>query len=137
MRGATGRPTGQTRDQRAIATLSRIANRAPEVMVRSTGKQSDAAHLTANMAYISRIERDEKSREGVELVDLDGKVITTPDEIKQLAREWEAHEQKCNDHRKGAVSRSWVFSMPAGTDPEKVRIAAHGVPQVRGEQLPA
>lgn len=110
------------RDRRAVKALGRIARGSPEVMVRISGKQGTGQHSLANMAYISRIEREEEQH--VELEDQDGKIIKSREDMKALSIEWETHEQEGDDRRKGAVSRSYVLSMPEGTDAAKVKDAA-------------
>lgn len=109
------------RDRRAVKALGRIARGSPEVMVRISGKQGTGQHSLANMAYISRIEREEEQH--VELEDQDGKIIKSREDMKALSIEWETHEQEGDDRRKGAVSRSYVLSMPEGTDAAKVKEA--------------
>lgn len=90
--------------------------------MKNTGQQATAQHVAANLAYIGRIERD--ADQHVELEDERGEIIQGRDAIRQIAREWEEHNEKGDDRRKGAVSRSMVLSSPPGSDPQSVLKAA-------------
>lgn len=109
--------------QAAVAqSLAKIANRTPEAVIKITGKQGDAQHLRANLAYISRSERDPS--EHVELENERGAKITDPARVREISEEWAAHANAGDDRRKGAVSRSMVLASPNGSNPEKVMEAA-------------
>ncbi len=63
------------------ARLERIAARAPEVMVKVTGRTRDGAHLRAHLEYISRNGQ-------LELEGADGALIVDRHELADLADEW-------------------------------------------------
>ena len=100
------------------ARLARVANRAPEVMVKVTGRTRDGAHLRAHLDYISR--------NGVlDLECADGALLVGRHDIVDLAQEWTAAAQADSRRRKDApVSVSVVLSMPAGTNEVALRDAA-------------
>ena len=104
-----------------LNAVSRTASRAPEVMVKVTGTQSSASHTGSNMVYIAREDRDEEHK--FELEDERGEKLQGIENMYERAREWEAFAVSGDDRRKGAVSRSITFSMPSGTDPEKLKDA--------------
>jgi hypothetical protein len=62
-------------------------------------------------------------KEPLELETSEGEILTRADEMMKLAREWQQHEMSDEARRQGATAISIVFSMPPGTDPEKVREA--------------
>ena len=100
------------------ARLARIANRAPEVMVKVTGRTRDPGGLRAHLDYISR-------NGALEMEDRDGAMIAGRGAVKELAEDWS--EAALADPRRRATtpfSLSVMLSMPAGTDPVKVRDAA-------------
>jgi len=108
-----GGSNGDTR-----ARLARLANRAPEVMVKIAGRTRDPGRLRAHLDYISRNGQ-------LELEDRDGAILTGRAEVKELADDWSA--TALADRRRRAnspISRSLMLSMPAGSDPAKVRDAA-------------
>lgn len=98
--------------------LARIASRAPEVMVKVTGRTRDPGGLRAHLDYISR-------NGALEMEDRDGAVIAGRGAVKELAEDWS--EAALTDPRRRATtpfSLSVMLSMPAGTDPTAVRDAA-------------
>ena len=95
----------------ARAKLARIVRGAPEVIAKITGRQRAGGHVRRHLDYISR-----KGNLGIET--RDGEVITNRDEIAELAAEWSDTVQW--HPRTTVASVSLVFSMPAGTDPDKV-----------------
>jgi type IV secretory pathway VirD2 relaxase len=100
------------------ARLTRIVNRAPEVMVKVTGRTRDPGHLRAHLDYISR-------NGELELEDRDGSILEGRREVKDLADDWSA--LALTDSRRRAntpFSVSVVLSMPVNTDAVKVRDAA-------------
>ncbi|HEY1926615.1 MAG TPA: relaxase/mobilization nuclease domain-containing protein [Caulobacteraceae bacterium] len=100
------------------ARLVRVAGRAPEVMVKVTGRTRDPGHLHAHLDYISR-------NGELEMEDRDGAQITGRPAVKELAGDWSAIALA--DSRRRATtpfSLSVVLSMPANTDPATVRDAA-------------
>lgn len=112
------RPGTASAGQSARAKLVRIVARAPEVMVKVTGRTGDPAHLRAHLDYISR-------NGALELETQDGAVITGRAEVRDLAQDWAA-EQLADRRTRGSApfSHNIVLSMPAGTDPFALRDAA-------------
>lgn len=102
-----GVATGKT----ARAKLARIVRHAPEVVVKVTGRQRGGSHVKAHLDYIGR-----KGRLGIET--RDGEVLTSKDDIAERAAEWSDTLQWRS--RPTVSSVSLIFSMPAGTDPDKV-----------------
>ena len=69
----------------AHARLMRIARRAPEVLVKITGKTRDADHLQAHLRYVSR--------EGsLPLEGRDGVLFSGPAEVAELGSDWAADD---------------------------------------------
>jgi type IV secretory pathway VirD2 relaxase len=100
------------------ARLDRIASRAPEVMVKVTGRTRDAVHLRAHLDYISRNGRQE-------LEGPDGAIILGRGEVADLAQEWASVAEADSRRRLNTpLSLSIVLSMPAGTSELAVRDAA-------------
>jgi hypothetical protein len=109
-------PRGAHPDVRS--RLARVANRAPEVMVKVTGRTHDASRLRDHLDYISR-------NGELEMEDRDGAVIAGRAAVKELAQDWSAIAAA--DPRRRAntpVSLSLVLSMPAQVDALTVREAA-------------
>ncbi len=102
----------------ARARLNRIVSRAPEVMVKVTGRTRDPAHLRAHLDYISR-------NGELELETQDGAGIVGREGVKELAADWSAEQLADPRTRQGApFSHSVVLSMPAGTSEIALRDAA-------------
>ncbi len=100
------------------ARLARVAGRAPEVMVKVTGRTRDAIGLRAHLDYISR-------NGGLDLEDQDGARLTGRPAVKELADDW--IDAALSDRRRRATtpfSLSIMLSMPAGTNPIAVRDGA-------------
>lgn len=125
------RPPVRTRVVRATAILSppangddirkrlaRIVDRAPEVMVKITGRTRDADHLLAHLRYISRNGQ-------LDLEGPDGQVVVGRQEVDELAADWAA-AAAADSRRRGnsPVSLSVVLSMPTGTNEIALRDAA-------------
>jgi hypothetical protein len=109
-------PRGTRPDVRS--RLARIVSRAPEVMVKVTGRTRDGGHLRDHLDYISR-------NGELEMEDRDGGVIAGRSAVKELAQDWSAIA--ASDPRRRAntpVSLSLVLSMPALVDALTVRDAA-------------
>jgi len=102
-----GVATGPT----ARAKLARIVRKAPEVVVKVTGRQRGGSHVKAHLDYIGR-----KGELGIET--RDGEILTSKDDIAERAAEWSDTLQWRS--RPTVSSVSLIFSMPAGTDPDKV-----------------
>lgn len=102
-----GFATGPT----ARAKLARIVRKAPEVVVKVTGRQRGGNHVKAHLDYIGR-----KGELGIET--RDGEILTTKEDIAERAAEWSDTLQWRS--RPTVSSVSLIFSMPEGTDPDKV-----------------
>lgn len=100
------------------ARLERIAARAPEVMVKVTGRTKDGAHLCAHLEYISRNGQ-------LELEGVDGALLVDRRDLADLAAEWAGASRADKSRRKDSpISHSVILSMPAGTSEIAVRDAA-------------
>ncbi len=96
------------------ATLARVVRRTPEVLVKVTGRKKGAKHLAAHLDYIGR-------HGDIEIETRDGEQITTKADAQRIADEW---SDPLYWRRGTSVSAvAMVFSMPAGTNPDKVREA--------------
>jgi type IV secretion system T-DNA border endonuclease VirD2 len=102
-----GFATGPT----ARAKLARIVRKAPEVVVKVTGRQRGGNHVKAHLDYIGR-------KGEVDIETRDGEILTSKDDIAERAAEWSDTLQWRS--RPTVSSVGLVFSMPAGTDPDKV-----------------
>lgn len=99
------------------ARLARLVARAPEVMVKVTGRTKDPAHLRAHLEYITR-------NGELEAEDRDGERLSGRRDVRELAEDWSA--LALADRRRRAntpFSVSIILSMPAGTDAAVVRDA--------------
>ena len=95
----------------ARAKLARIVRKAPEVVVKVTGRQRGGSHVKAHLDYIGR-------KGDVEIESRDGEILTAKEDIAEHAAEW---SDTLNWRTRPTVSSvSLIFSMPEGTDPEKV-----------------
>ncbi|HEX5262659.1 MAG TPA: relaxase/mobilization nuclease domain-containing protein [Phenylobacterium sp.] len=111
-------PRGSAAGDDVRARLARIAGRAPEVMVKVTGRTRDPGHLRAHLDYISR-------NGELEMEDHDGALITGRPAVKELADDWSAIALADSRRRASTpFSVSVVLSMPANTDAATVRDAA-------------
>lgn len=115
----------------ARARLARVVRRAPEVMVKITGRTRDGGHLLRHLDYISR--NGKLVLEGANGERLEGRAA-----VKTLAEDWTAELSVDPGHRRNSpVSLSIVLSMPAGTDPFRVHDAARGfAEQTFGDRHP-
>lgn len=102
-----GFATGPT----ARAKLARIVRKAPEVVVKVTGRQRGGNHVKAHLDYIGR-------KGEVDIETRDGEILTSKDDIAERAAEWSDTLQWRS--RPTVSSVSLIFSMPEGTDPDKV-----------------
>jgi hypothetical protein len=107
---------------RAIMTMERAARGVPEVMVRVTGRQHGSGHVLANMTYISRLGHDPEKQ--VDLHTSEGEVLREERDMQELAHDWQQWETGDEARRQGATSLSMILSMPANTDPERLKEAA-------------
>lgn len=103
------RPAGDAR-----ATLSRVVRKAPEVLVKVTGRKKGAGHVVAHLDYIGR-------KGDLALETRDGELISDKAAIERIAEEWSDPLYWRQGTTVSAVSM--VFSMPTGTDPETVKQA--------------
>ncbi len=100
------------------ARLVRVTNRAPEVMVKVTGRTRDPGHLRAHLDYISR-------NGELDLENQDGMLVGSRAAIKDLAVDWAAEQLADRRTRADApFSHSVILSMPAGTNALALRDAA-------------
>ena len=102
-----GFATGPT----ARAKLARIVRKAPEVVVKVTGRQRGGVHVKAHLDYIGR-------KGEVDIETRDGEILTTKEDVAERAAEWSDTLQWRS--RPTVSSVSLIFSMPEGTDPDKV-----------------
>jgi type IV secretion system T-DNA border endonuclease VirD2 len=95
----------------ARAKLARIVRKAPEVVVKVTGRQRGGSHVKAHLDYIGR-------KGDVDIETRDGEILTTKEDVAERAAEWSdsLHWRS----RPTVSSVSLIFSMPEGTDPDKV-----------------
>lgn len=111
-------PRGRTDRADVRARLARIARRAPEVMIKVSGRTRDPGHLRAHLDYVAR-------RGELELEDRDGATLAGREAVRELADDWSA--LALADRRRKVstpFSHSLVLSMPGGTPPLAVRDAA-------------
>lgn len=117
-----GNGSHQSRSANAKAALARTIAKAPEAMVKVTGRQNGRSHVAANFSYIARIGwGDDKE---LALLTSEGQTLTTLAEMNELAGQWHAWELQDDARRKGATSLSFILSMPEGTDPDRLHAAA-------------
>jgi type IV secretion system T-DNA border endonuclease VirD2 len=95
----------------ARTKLTRIVRGAPEVVVKVAGRQKGGAHVKAHLDYIGR-------KGAIDIETRDGEILTSREDIAERAEEWSDTLQWRS--RPTVSSVSMVFSMPEGTDPEKV-----------------
>lgn len=113
--GSSGRSKGGTdaapalTQAQARAKLERLARKAPEVMVKISGKQRGAAHLGEHFGYISRHGK-------LEVRSSEGEIITDEKRLKAIAGDWAMLDDAMNPtDRDRPTSMSIVLSMPGGT----------------------
>ncbi|KQX24216.1 MULTISPECIES: relaxase/mobilization nuclease domain-containing protein [unclassified Sphingomonas] len=93
----------------ARAKLERIVRKAPEVMVKISGKQRGARHLAEHFGYISRHGK-------LEVRSSEGEIVTDEKRLKAIAADWDMLDQAMNAYGKERpTSMSMVLSMPGGT----------------------
>ncbi len=99
------------------ARLERIVGRAPEVMVKITGRTKDAGHLKSHLEYIMR--NGELTAETEQ-----GSLMQGREGLKDLQSRW-TEDTVLDDKRRrdGTVSINIILSMPPGTDPIAVKDA--------------
>lgn len=100
------------------AKLERIVKRAPEVMVKITGRTKSVEHLKSHLDYITR--NGELTGETEQGALLSGRVG-----LKDLQLRWADDAALDNSRRRdGSLSVNVILSMPAGTDEGAVKDAA-------------
>ncbi|WP_217271896.1 hypothetical protein [Sphingopyxis sp. BSNA05] len=72
---------GSASGKTARAKLARIVRRAPEVLVKVTGRQKGGRHVKAHLEYIGR-------KGDVEIESRDGEILTSKEDIAERAAEW-------------------------------------------------
>ena len=97
------------------ARLARIAARAPEVIVKITGRTKGAGHLRAHLEYIAR-------DGALPLEGRDGERLQGREAIRERGADWGADD--LTGRADGSLSISIVLSMPAGTPAGRMRDAA-------------
>lgn len=133
VRGATlrlsgGRGRGRTTDG-TRAKLARIVRKAPEVVVKVSGRQRGAGHLSAHLEYIGRHGKlDVETGDGERIASIAG--------LRELAADWEALDDATNRGRARPTSISMVLSMPAGIPADIVHDAARAFARIElGERF--
>ncbi len=103
------------------ARLGRIVSKAPEVMVKVTGRsRGGAGHLKAHMDYITRNGRLQGETQ-------DGQRITDRASLRALHDDWmlaNAAEARGRTNPNAAQSVGFILSMPPGSPPDRVEAAA-------------
>ena len=99
------------------AKLQRIVNKAPEVMVKITGKTKTVGHLKSHLEYIAR--NGELAAETET-----GAVMEGRQGLRHIQTRW-ADDAELDEGRRrdGPLSHNIVLSMPPGTDPIAVKEA--------------
>jgi type IV secretory pathway VirD2 relaxase len=100
------------------AKLERIVRRAPEVMVKITGRTKGVGHLKSHLAYITRNgELEAETEQGAAMMGRSG--------LKDLQQQWEDDAGLDQTRRRdGSLSINIILSMPAGTDALAVKESA-------------
>lgn len=105
----------------AKARLHRIVHRAPEVMVKVTGRsRGGGGHLKAHLDYITRNGKIPAHAQ-------DGRIIVGRAALRALNDDWllaNAAESRGRSAANAAQSVSLILSMPPGTSPDRLEQAA-------------
>ncbi|KND61529.1 IncQ plasmid conjugative transfer DNA nicking endonuclease TraR [Candidatus Burkholderia verschuerenii] len=105
----------------AKARLARIASKAPEAMVKVTGRSRGGAdHLKSHLDYITRNGKLQAETQ-------DGERITDRARLRDLHDDWllaNAAEQRGRPSPNATQSVAIILSMPPGTPPDRVEDAA-------------
>ena len=110
-------PSKGGRGGQARARLARVVQKAPEVVVKITGRTKDGEHLAAHLEYISR-------KGELDLEQADGALIHGRGAVRELADDWsEVGEGDSRRRANSNMSVSIVLSMPVGTDPDRMKDA--------------
>jgi hypothetical protein len=123
-RGGQARPMPLSQAD-ARAKLERIVRKAPEVMVKVSGKQYGAQHLSEHFGYVARHGK-------LAVRSSEGEIIDDPKRLKEIAQDWAMLDDAMNEHgRERPTSLSLVLSMPGGsTDPETLQDAAQAFARI-------
>lgn len=100
---------------RRMARLSRIAAKAPEVMVKVSGTTKGSRHLGSHLDYITRNGKLDGENEF-------GQAVSGRDDVKALHKDWLADGS--SRRRNSRESINMVLSMPEGTPPTSVLSAS-------------
>lgn len=115
----TGRTKPRPRNSAADkARLARIVNKAPEVMVKVSGRTRDSGHLKEHMNYITR--------NGEVPAETDYGLMTGKEAVNDVHSDWADDEiiyKGQHQVRKAPLSVNIVLSMPPGVDREAFRNA--------------
>lgn len=113
------------------ARLARVVKKAPEVMVKVTGRTKDGAHLGAHLDYISR-------KGELDLEQSDGAVIHGREAVRELAGDWASTGESDSRRRANTnMSISVVLSMPLGTDEARMKDAVRAFARAEfGDNFP-
>lgn len=99
-------PTPALSHAEARAKLERIVRKAPEVMVKISGKQRGAAHLGEHFGYVSRHGK-------LEVRSSEGEIVSDEKRLKVIAADWDMLDQAMNPtDRDRPISTSMILSMP-------------------------
>lgn len=104
----------------AKARLQRIVGRAPEVMVKITGRSRGTVHLKQHLDYITRNGRLSAENQ-------DGNSVETRADLRALHDDWLAANtltERSKPNPSAAQSVGIILSMPAGTPADRVHEAA-------------
>ncbi|HCE3569194.1 MULTISPECIES: relaxase/mobilization nuclease domain-containing protein [Vibrio] len=98
-----------------LSRAKRIADRAPEVMVKISGNTKGAGHVQAHLDYISRNGK-------LEIEDERGETLKGKTAVRALAKDWSQDQGKRRKNTRETTNI--VLSMPDGTEPKAVKNAA-------------
>jgi type IV secretory pathway VirD2 relaxase len=99
----------------SLSRAKRIANRAPEVMVKISGNTKGASHVRAHLDYISRNGK-------LEIEDERGETLKGKAAVRALAKDWSLDQGKRRKNTRETTNI--ILSMPDGTEPKAVKNAA-------------
>lgn len=98
-----------------LRRAKKIANRAPEVMVKISGNTKGADHVKAHLDYISRNGK-------IEIEDERGAILKGKTAVRALAKDWSQDQGRRRKNTRETTNI--VLSMPEGTEPKAVKDAA-------------
>lgn len=98
-----------------LARAKKIANGAPEVMVKISGHTKGADHVKAHLDYISRNGK-------IEIEDERGETLKGKTAVRALAKDWSQDQGKKRKNSRDTTNI--VLSMPSGTEAKDVKNAA-------------